>query len=70
MFAVRAQGTMRKGFSVGSPKKSSPAATAGAAQYQKFLGMGVRGKRLFSKSPFPRKSHFPQEVGPTNDPYT
>ncbi len=27
---------------------------AGAAQYQKFLGMGVWGKGLLSRSPFPR----------------
>ncbi|MEW6349649.1 MAG: fused MFS/spermidine synthase [Thermodesulfobacteriota bacterium] len=37
-------------------------ASAGAAQFQKFRGMGAWGEGLFSRRPFPQNSHCPRNL--------
>ncbi|MEW6349442.1 MAG: hypothetical protein AB1646_10305 [Thermodesulfobacteriota bacterium] len=53
-------GTANRGNAT-SPTVGTPVRRpAGAAMQQKFLGIGVWGKGLLSRSPFPQKLHYPR----------
>ncbi len=54
---ARIAGTAKHGNAVSSTAHE-PSATSGSRKLQKFLGMGVLGKGLLSRSPFPRDLHF------------